>query len=166
LSQEKSFWRDEKVRLTRSCKTLQKQVNDQLVPKYKHQQAMAEFGFQVKQVALEQLKLKQKNCNEKSEKDMNAKKEFQTWNFQQRETQKEKESQQREETKDKKAKKVADRLQIVLSEMLRTNRINGGTFPSPGMNLQQVRTSFFASAYIYSLLLTTFVSTLLLLDLQ
>jgi hypothetical protein len=143
LSQEKSFWRDEKRRLTRSCKTLQKQVNDQLLLKYKHQQTMAEFGLQVKQVALEQMKLKQKNSDEKSEKDMNAKKEFQTWNFQQREIQKEKESQRREETKDKKAKKVADRLQIVSSEMLRTNRLNGGTFPNPGMNLQQVRPSLF-----------------------
>jgi hypothetical protein len=123
---------------------------------------MAEFGLQVKQVALEQTILKQKHSEDKSRVELLAKKNIQTWNYQQRENQKEKEEQRKEATKDKKAKKVANSLQIVSSDMLRTNRINGGTFPSPGLTLQQV--SSFSFIYLFICYLYIFSSVVVRSD--
>jgi hypothetical protein len=138
LTKEKSALALEKASLSRANKIFKKQVHLQLVLKFEHQEKMAEFTLQVKQVALEQTIMKQKHSEEKSPVELLAKNFFQTWNYQQREIQKEKQEERKEATKDKKAKKVADRLQIVSSDMLRTNQINGGTFPSPGLTLQQV----------------------------
>ena len=138
LVSEKNAWKDERKSLSTSNKSLKKLVNDQLEAKYKHQQRMAELALEVKQVALASAKHKQQLSADRNLTNLQAKKEFHTWNYNQRELQKEKELQRKEETKDKKAKKVADRLQIVSSDMLRTNRLNGGTFPSPGLRLEQV----------------------------
>jgi hypothetical protein len=54
---------------------------------------MAEFGLQLKQVTLEQSKQKQKHSEGKTRDDLKAKKHFQTWNYEQRELQKEKQEQ-------------------------------------------------------------------------
>jgi hypothetical protein len=139
LVDERAAWKAEKKTLSSSNKSLTKQANLQLDARYKHQQRMAELNLEVKQVALEQSKQKKKQSEDRTVENFNAKKAFHTWNYEQREKQKEKELQRKEDVKEKKARKVADRLQIVSSDMLRsTNRINGGTFPSPGLGLQEV----------------------------
>lgn len=42
-----------------------------------------------------------------------------------------------EDANSKKAKTHANRIQVVLSEMLRNSPLDGGSFPSPGLDLQE-----------------------------
>jgi hypothetical protein len=89
-------------------------------------------------VALAQGKQIKVNLEAKNKEALQQRKEFQTWTYAQRGLQKEQELQRKEEIKEKKSKKVAERLQVDSSDMLRTNRINGGAFPNPGLTLQEV----------------------------
>jgi hypothetical protein len=43
----------------------------------------------------------------------------------------------KEDAKAKKLKTHAERIQVVSSDMLRTSRLNGGSFPSPALNVQE-----------------------------
>jgi hypothetical protein len=78
------------------------------------------------------------NLEAKNKEAVQQRKEFQTWTYAQRGLQKEKELQRKEKIEEKKNKKVAERLQVISSDMLRTNRISGGAFPNPGLSLQEV----------------------------
>jgi hypothetical protein len=142
LVKEKSELKTLHQNATKEVKLLNKKVNDQTDAKYAHQQKMAEIALEGKQVTLAQGRQKKLNLEAKNQKVLQQRKEFQTWTYAQRGLQKEKELLRKEELKDKKSKKVAERLQVVSSDMLRTNRINGGAFPNPGLSLQEVSRLF------------------------
>jgi hypothetical protein len=99
---------------------------------------MAEIALKGKEVLLAQGQQRKLNLEAKSKEILQQRKDFQSWTYEQRGLQKEKDLQRKEEIKEKKTKKVADRLQIVSGEMLRTNRLNGGAFPTPALRLEEV----------------------------
>ena len=63
----------------------------------------------------------------------------------------------KEENQREKTKQHADRIQIVSSEMLRTNRLNGGSFPNPGLGFQEVSTESGFLLYFVGLLLAHYI---------
>jgi hypothetical protein len=136
LVKEKSEWKSLHQNVTKEVKLLNKKVNDQTDAKYAHQQKMAEIALKGKQATLTQGQQNILHLEAKNKEALQQRKEFQTWTYAQRGLQKDKELQRKEEIKEKKSKKVAERLQVVSSDMLRTNRINRAAFPNPGLSLQ------------------------------
>jgi hypothetical protein len=138
LVQEKNAWVTTRSSISKEVNSLRKKINDQVLAKYAHQQKMAEIALKGKEILLAQEKQRRLNLEAKNKAILEQRKEFQTWTYEQRGLRKEKDLQRKEEIKEKKTKKVADRLQIVLGEMLRTNRLNGGALPTPGLRLEEV----------------------------
>ena len=68
------------------------------------------------------------------------------YNFKKRDAFKIADQKRKEDAKTKKAKTHADRIQVVSSDMLRTSRLNGGSFPSLGLTLQEVYAQLAANA--------------------
>jgi hypothetical protein len=147
LITEKNAWKKERQALSRDVKSLKTKVSDQAGAKYAHQQKMAEIALEGKHVVLEQGKQKQANLEARNRDEIENKKEYKTWTIEQGEIQKDNAIKRKDAAKDKKTKQVADRLQVVSSDMLRTNqqKINGGAFPSPGTSLQEVSNFISAS---------------------
>jgi hypothetical protein len=138
LTKEKNDWIRLKTVLNKTIKTLEAKVNDQADAKYAHQLNMAEVSLKARQVSLEMSIQRAANSQMKNSDDLAQKMKYQAWNYGQKEIQKDNETKRKEATRDSKAKKVAARLQIVSSGMLRTNIINGGAFPSPALGMREV----------------------------
>jgi hypothetical protein len=119
-------------------KSLMKKVDDPIIAKYAHQphqQKMAAITLKGKEVVLKQAKQKKANLEAKI---LYQRKEFQAWTYEQQDLQKHKELEKKEEDKEKTQKFAGGCLRVVSSDMLRTNHINGGALPSPGLSLQAV----------------------------
>jgi hypothetical protein len=156
LVQEKSAWTKDKQNITRESKVLKKKVDDQMSAKFAHLQRMAELTLKGKEVVLAQGKQKHENSELKNREALEQKKAYASWTMEQRAISKQKDLDRKEETKEKKTQKVAERLQVVSSDMLRTNRINGGTFPNPGLSLQDVSIESKSAFFVLYLLTSMF----------
>jgi hypothetical protein len=79
------------------------------------------------------------NIEAKNKEALQQRKVFHTWTYAaQQGLQKEKNLQRKEVIKEKQSKQVAQRLQVVSSDMLRTNHINRGAIPNPRLIFQEV----------------------------
>ena len=99
---------------------------------------MATIALQTKTTALELSNAKKATTEYHRNEEYEKKKAFTLFNYEQREIHKDKETKKKEDAKESKIKKVQERIQQVSSDMLRTNRINGGAFPNLGGTLQEV----------------------------
>jgi hypothetical protein len=134
---EKTLWTKEKKSITKSNESLEKKLDLQITAKFAHQQKMAEIALDGKRVGLEQSKQRLINTEDKHNTILEGKKELARFNHKKRDESKIADQNRKEEAKSKKAKAHADRIQVVSSEMLRSSRLNGGSFPSPGLNLEE-----------------------------
>jgi hypothetical protein len=134
---EKSAWTKEKKRVSKSNLSLEKNLDRQTTAKYAHQQKMAEIALDGKRVGLEQSKQCQVNADDKQKTIIEGKKELVRFNHKKRDKSKIADLKRKEDEKAKKLKTHAERIQVVSSDMLRTSRLNGGSFPSPALNLQE-----------------------------
>jgi hypothetical protein len=133
---EKKDWTKEKKDIARSNVSLEKKLNEQTAAKHVHQQRMAEIALENKKVILKVATQRQINQDERHNAIQKGKKELASYTFRKRDAAKVADLNRKDEAKSKKAKVHADRLQVMSSDMLRTNRLNGGSFPSPGLSLQ------------------------------
>jgi len=141
LQAEKIAWVKREKFLSRKIVAFKKKDTEQVKVKYSHQLQMAEIALQSKQVTLAQAKQKQANVGTRNMEMLEQRKAYSTWNYEQRDIAKVKDIERKEELKDLKTQKVWKRLQIVPSDMIRTNQLNGGSFPSPALSLQNVSIS-------------------------
>jgi hypothetical protein len=135
LNVEKSLWTKEKKNISKSNQSLEKKLDMQMTAKFAHQLKMAEIALDGKRLGLEQTKQRQINLEDRQKTVLEGKKELARFSFKKRDESKIADQQRKEDAKSKKAKTHADRLQVVSSEMLRNTRLNGGSFPSPGLNI-------------------------------
>jgi hypothetical protein len=134
---EKSAWTKEKKRVSKSNLSLEKTLDRQTTAKHAHQQKMAEIALDGKPVGLEQSKQRQVNADNKQKTITEGKKELVRFNHKKRDKSKIADLKRKEDAKAKKLKTHAERIQVVSSDMLRTSRLNGGSFPSPAPTVQE-----------------------------
>ena len=147
----------ENKKLSKSNDALSKQVDDQVAAKYVHQQRMAEIKLEAKQVGLNSTKHRQGMALERNKSIHEGKIDLINLTFQMRNKAKENDISRKEEFQRKKTKQHADRIQVVSSEMLRTNRLNGGSFPNPGLGFQEVSAESGFLLYFVGLLLAHYI---------
>jgi hypothetical protein len=128
LVQEKNTWVTTHSSISKEVNSLRKIIYDQVLAKYAHQQKMAKIALKGKEVLLAQGQQRKLNLEAKNKEILEQRKEFQTWTYEQRGLQKEKDLQRKEEIKDKKTKKVANHLQIVSGECFVRTGSTGGCF--------------------------------------
>jgi hypothetical protein len=134
---EKSAWTKEKKRVSKSNLSLEKKLDRQTTAKHAHQQKMAEIALDGKRLGLEQSKQRQVHADDKQKTIMEGKKELVRFNHKKRDKSKIADLKRKEDAKAKKLKTHAERIQVVSSDMLRTSRLNGGSFPSPALNVHE-----------------------------
>jgi chromosome segregation ATPase len=138
LTKAKTKWGNEKKKISKTNAILKKKVNAQVKAKYAHQEKMAQLALEAKQVILDTSRQRQGMVTERNQAIQEGKRDLIELNFAMRDGAKVKDLERKEEAKAKKTKAHADRIQVVSSEMLRTNRINGGSFPNAGHSFQEV----------------------------
>jgi hypothetical protein len=134
---EKSAWTKEKKRVSKSNLSLEKKLDRQTTAKCAHHQKMAEIALDGKRVGLEQSKQRQVNTDDKQKTIMEGEKDLVRFNHKKRDKSKIADLKRKEDAKAKKLKTHAERIQVMSSDMLRTSRLNGGSFPSPALNVQE-----------------------------
>jgi len=125
-------------KISKNNDSLSKKIDDQVGAKYAHQLRMAEIKLEAKQVGLDSTKHRQGMAIERNKSLHEGKRDLINLTFEMRGRAKEADLTRKEENLKKKTKQHADRIQVVSSEMLRTNRLNGGSFPNPGLSFQEV----------------------------
>jgi hypothetical protein len=137
IVKEKSAWTKEKNRVSKSNLSLEKMLDRQTTAKHAHQQKMAEIALDGKRLGLEQSKQRQAHADDKQKTITEGKKELVRFNHKKRDKSKIADLKRKDDAKAKKLKTHAERIQAASSDMLRTSRLNGGSFPSPALNVQE-----------------------------
>jgi hypothetical protein len=134
---EKSAWTKEKKRVSKSNPSFEKKLDRQTTAKHALQQKMAEIALDRKRLGLEQSKQRQINAEDKQKTITEGKNELVRFNHKKSDKSKMADLKRKEDTKAKKLKTHAERIQVVSSDTLGTSRLNGGSFPSPAPNVQE-----------------------------